>query len=348
VCWSIGAQALLWRAVTQAILRAGALLLVALVLGCSSSSKPTGAAQSPDASTGGTDAAGSADVSSPSDAGPSDASSLDAAAIVAARPYQLHVPSGYSASQATPLLVMFHGYGASGSLEEAYMQLTQTSDAHGFLYAYSDGTVDQPPDGAPGNRFWNATNACCNFYDSGVNDVQYFDAIVADVQSKYNVDPKRIFVVGHSNGGFMSHRLACDRTSTVAAIFSLAGAQWYDLGRCTPSGTVSVAEIHGNADETIFYDGGATQSGTYPSAPTTVTDWGSRNGCTGALTPTGQMLDLVADIPDAETEVSGFEGCPSGIDVQLWTMQGGDHEPIFNQPQWGEFVWGFLSAHPKP
>lgn len=322
------------------------LVLAFMALGCSSSSSSSPSAPI-DASTGGSDAGSGVDAPSTGEAS-ADAPSLDAAGIVAARPYKLHVPPGYDASKPTPLLFMFHGYGADGDIEEGYMQITTASDAHGFLYAYGNGTMSVPPDGGPGSRFWNATNACCDFYDPSIDDVQYFDAMLIDVRSKYNVDPKRIFVLGHSNGGFMSHRLACDRSSTVAAIFSLAGAQWYDLGKCTPSERVSVVEIHGDADDTIVYDGGTTQGGQYPAAPTTVTDWGTRNGCTGALTDTGQTLDVVATIGGSETHVAAFQGCPAGVDVQLWTMQGAGHIPIFNQPDWGERVWGFLSAHPKP
>lgn len=337
----------------QSILRVGSAgVLVtsgALVLGCSSSSPA--AAHGADASTAGNDAAagldGATSTTDADDGGIVEAG-IDAAGIVAARPYTLHVPSGYDASKPAPLLFMFHGYGVTGAIEEGYQQLTNASEAHGFLYAYADGTLDHPPDGAPGSRFWNATNACCDLYDAGVDDVQYFDAMLADIRAKYSVDPKRIFVTGHSNGGFMSHRLACDRASTVAAIVSLAGAQWFDLGKCTPTGPVAVAEVHGDADQTIIYDGGSTSEGTYPGAPTTVADWSTRDGCTGALSDTGQTYDLVADIAGNETHVSAYGGCPAGIDVQLWTIQGGDHIPIFNQPTWGETLWGFLSAHPKP
>jgi hypothetical protein len=72
------------------------------------------------------------------------------------------------------------------------------------------------------------------------------------------------------------------------------------------------------------------------------------NGCTGALAPTGQTLDLVADLPGSETTVEGYAGCPSGIDAQLWLVHGGIHIPTLNQPGWGETVWAFLSAHPRP
>jgi polyhydroxybutyrate depolymerase len=322
--------------------------LSGLAAACSSSSSGSHAGPA-DASTAGdgstaSDGSPASDSSSPSDAGTVvEAAAIDAAGIVAARPYTLHVPAGYDASKPTPLVFMFHGYGASGDIEEAYMQIAGASDAHTFLYAYADGTLDQTA-----SRFWNATNACCDLYDSGVDDVQYFDAMLDDVEAKYNVDRKRVFVIGHSNGGFMSHRLACDRTSAVAAIVSLAGAQWLDLSRCTPSGEVSVAEVHGNADTTIIYDGGSTSEGTYPGAPTTVTDWGSRNGCTGGLVATGQTLDIDSQLPGNETVVQAFQGCPAGVDVQLWTIQGGMHIPALSAPGWGELVWGFLSAHPKP
>jgi polyhydroxybutyrate depolymerase len=318
-----------------------ALALLTLSLGCSSSSSPSSAGQS-DASAGG-DVAAPVEASTDAADGGAEASSLDAAGIVAARPYTLHVPTGYKMGQATPLVVMFHGYGVTGDDQEAYFQLTNASDEHTYLYAYGDGTLDQT-----GSWFWNATDACCDLYNVPVDDVQWFDAVVADISAKYAVDPKRVFVVGHSNGGFMSHRLACDRSGTVAAIFSLAGAQWDDLSHCEPTDKVSVAEIHGNADMTIDYDGGSTSEGVYPAAPTTVADWAMRNGCTGPLAPNGQTFDIDTTLPGNETTVQVYGGCPSGIDVQLWTIAGGGHIPTLNQPAWGEDVWGFLSAHPKP
>src|SRR5205814_3467937 len=114
------------------------------------------------------------------------------------------VPPGYDATKPTPLLILLHGYTASGAQQEMYFKLGPVANAQGFLYAIPDGTVD-----GAGNRFWNATDACCNYFGSAVDDVAYLGAIMDDVGTRYNVDPKPIFVVGHSNGGFMAHRLAC-------------------------------------------------------------------------------------------------------------------------------------------
>ncbi len=326
------------------------LALQAMAAACSSSSASSSAAK-PRSDAGGAtvDAAPDSEPSTAPDSGASpgsdagsDAPAIDAAGIVASRPYTLHVPTGYDPKKPTPLLVMFHGYSVDGPSEELYMGLTAASDASTFLYAYGNGTVDKM-----GYRFWNATNACCDLDSIPVDDVTYFDAIVADVSSRYNVDRKRIYEVGHSNGGFMGHRLACDRASTLAAVVSLAGAQWDDPNECNPSEPVSIVELHGDADAVIDYDGGSTSEGTYPSAPATVNIWGAKDGCTGGLSLTGQTLDVDTTLVGSETVVSAFGGCPAGIDVQLWRIQGGSHIPTISHPGFAELVWGFLGAHHK-
>jgi polyhydroxybutyrate depolymerase len=313
--------------------------LLLLAAACSSSSGAPGGAL--DASAG-TDAGNPVDASAPVDGAPPP---VDAAGIVAARPYTLHVPIGYDPTKPTPLVVMFHGYSATGALGEAIMRLTPASDAHGFLYAYGDGTID-----SAGKHFWNATDACCNIDHSTVDDVAYFDAIVADVASKENVDPKRVYAVGHSNGGFMVHRLACDRAGEVAAIVSLEGATWNDASRCNPVSHVSVAEVHGDADPTILYTGGTdVDNAAYPSAPQTVATWAAKNGCTGTLADTGVTLHLdTSQDAGNETLVAAYGGCPGSMGVELWTVHGGGHIPWLAHPTWGDVVWAFLSAHAKP
>jgi polyhydroxybutyrate depolymerase len=299
-------------------------------------------------------AASSQDGSLASDASPSDSSSAgawspdatnaDAAAIVAARPYHLHVPPKYDSAKATPLVVMFHGYGATGDGEELYFDITETSDAQTFLYAYADGTLD-----SKAKRFWNATDACCDNEKIPVDDVAYFNAIVDDIAATHHVDAKRIFAIGHSNGAFMAHRLACDVAPRVAAIASLAGAVWNDPAKCQPANAVSILEVHGDADQTILYAGGTSSSGfPYPSAHATVATWAQKNGCSGALAATGDTKDLDTDLAGAETKVERYGACPTGVDVELWTIQGGVHVPQLGTPTWGNALWSFLSAHPKP
>ena len=258
------------------------------------------------------------------------------------RPYGLKVPAGYDARHPAPLVVLLHGYTADGAKQAAYFRFTEEADKAGFLLATPNGTRD-----LMGNRFWNATDACCDFFRSGVDDVAYIDTVIDEISARYAVDPARVFVVGHSNGAFMAHRYACDRSSRVAAIVTLAGMQWKDQSRCSPSSPVSVLHVHGRKDETVKYDGGTMpNAATYPGAVETVADWAQHNGCTGTLATTGRRFDLEGAIAGDETVEQAYTGCPAGTDVQLWTIEGGRHVPAFND-NWAAAIWAFMAGHPK-
>lgn len=273
--------------------------------------------------------------------GPADARILADAFDLTARPYDLFVPTGYTAGTPTPLVVVLHGYGADSSVQENYFQIQPIAESEVFLYAKPNGTPDSEL-----NRFWNGTDACCDLGGVGVDDVTYLRAVIDDVAASYTVDPKRIYLVGHSNGGFMSHRMACDAADQIAAIVSLAGVVWNDASRCNPSAPVSVAQVHGTADNVIFYGGGSIFSlPPYPSVDATITTWRTKNGCTGAGAPT--TIDLDTQVPGAETTVTPATGCAGGSTVELWRMEGSSHIPGLDLT-WGQRVWEFLDAHPKP
>ena len=274
-----------------------------------------------------------------------------AASPTANRPYGLKVPDGYDGGHPIPLVVLLHGYTSNGAQQAAYFGLAAEADRAGFLLATPNGTRD-----LLGNRFWNATDACCDFFHTGIDDVAYLDAVIGEIEQKYPVDRARVFLVGHSNGAFMAHRYACDRAGTVAAIVTLAGMTWKDQVRCpagspggsgaSPGAAVSVLHVHGRNDSTINYDGGATPEGTYPGALETVADWAAKDGCTGALAATGRRFDLDRTVPGDETAESAVAGCPGGTGVTLWTIEGGGHTPAFND-SWAGAIWSYLTAHPK-
>jgi polyhydroxybutyrate depolymerase len=230
------------------------------------------------------------------------------------------------------------------------------------LLVVVDGT--QNPDGA---RFWNAGGACCDLYDQSVDDVGYLDAVLDDLALHYRVDPKRVYVVGHSNGGFMAYRYACERAERVAAIVSLAGAGPADVTLCQPREPVAVLQIHGDGDEIVPYAGGNFSSPellatlkkrgfllppggphttAFAGAHATVAAWAARDGCSAEEQPGGAPIDLEARIPGSETVVTRYEGCKAGA-AELWTIRGGAHVPSLRL-DWAEQIVAFLLAHPKP
>jgi polyhydroxybutyrate depolymerase len=261
--------------------------------------------------------------------------------VLNARPYRMVVPDSYDGGAAVPFFILLHGYTASGLEQDLYFHMTDLAQAKGFLLATPDGLLD-----TLGNRFWNATDACCGTTNMKPDDVGYLTAIMDQVRLKYRVDPQRVYFVGHSNGGFMSHRMACERADRIAGIVSLAGAQWEDVSNCRPDDKVSVLQVHGTLDAVIPYDGG-TAYAPFPGAWTTVGDWATLNGCGTTTSSGGPNLDLDTVLIGAETDRTKYDGCPPGGAVELWTIEGGTHVPTFSS-EWGPDFYDWLMAHPKP
>ena len=259
--------------------------------------------------------------------------------LLEARPYNYNIPASYDPGTPAPLVLVLHGYSANGFVQSRLFGLIDGSEEHGFLLAYPDGLYN-----SKGTSYWNATDACCDVDGTNVDDVAYLSAVVDDMEAKYNVDPKRIYVVGHSNGGYMAHRLACDTGDRFAAIISLAGMVWKDPTKCPAEAHVSVLQIHGTADDTVLFEG----SSYYPSAIQTVTTWAEKNGCSGALAEDGVTMDMDVGVDGAETTLMTFAGCPVDGEVKLWEMTDAGHIPSVEATVWAAAMWGFLSAHARP
>ena len=243
------------------------------------------------------------------------------------RPFRLYVPSSYDGATPAPLVIGLHGYTSHSAELESYFRLAPHAEERGFLYALPDGTTDRG-----GDQFWNATNACCDLYGSGVDDSTYLSNLIEHVKASYAVDADRVFLVGHSNGGYMSHRRACEHADQITAIASLAGVLWADPSRCRPSRPVSVLQIHGTADEIVDYRGGVFSGGrAYPGAEETVAQWRALNGCSEAADTSTPPLDLDDAVREAETVVTVYaDGCRDGSRVALWSMEGSYHVPRLN------------------
>ncbi len=278
---------------------------------------------------------GGADTSSPG----TDAS---LGGIGGARPVGVHVPPGYVPGTPMPLVLAIHGYsGTGGEGIESYMKLTPLADARGFLYAHPDGTAD-----GTGNLFWNGTDACCDLFASGIDDSTYLSRLIDQIKAHFTVDPKRVFLVGHSNGAFMTFRMACDHADQIAAIATLAGATYKDVTKCTPKTPVAVLHIHGNTDDRNAY-GGGTILAPYPGAEEDVTDWAAYDGCSTTPDTSTPPLDLDTNLAGAETTITKYAGCKPGGHVELWKIEGGSHVPALT-PSFAPSLIDFFFAHPKP
>lgn len=256
----------------------------------------------------------------------------------------LYVPANYDKDTPAPLVVLLHGYTSSGKQQESYMKFSELVDTYGYLLAIPDGTRE---DSGRKVRFWNASEACCNFQGSEVDDSAYVLSIIDLVKADYTIDANRVYLIGHSNGGFMSYRMAYDHPETIAAIASLAGATLSGIDRPAPAGPVNVLQIHGTKDTTIAYDGGQIGATDYPGAKQSVERWAAYNGCEVEAITSDKTIDLDRRIEGAETTITQYSSqCNPGGAVELWTIEGGGHIPSLSDT-FNKQVIEWLLAHPK-
>lgn len=271
--------------------------------------------------------------------GESPGSSVEAHTIGGERTAKLLLPTNQG-DEPLPLVLSLHGYGADAETQDWYFGMSARIPAYGFALIAPQGTTD-----SQGNAFWNATDGCCNFYGSEVDDYAWLNQLVAEAREI--VEVSGVYVVGYSNGGFMSYRLACDGLDGLVAIASLAGSSYGDSGRCAEASPVSVLQIHGTDDMQIPYDGTLEYEGGYPGAVELVTRWAVRAGCNVDSVLVPGSLDLEATIDGAETSVLRIrDRCADGITIELWTIEGADHFPSF-QDDWPDRLLRWLFSESR-
>ncbi len=256
---------------------------------------------------------------------------------------QRHEPADLAAGERRPLILFLHGLGSSGKVAQLLGLPALAQRERVFLVA-PDGSVD-----AQGRRYWDAHPACCNFERRQQDDVARLAALLDAYAAEPHVDPKRLYVVGFSNGGFMAHRLGCKLGDRLAAVVSIAGSGPSSDEICTVPSSLSVLEIHGDADEIVRFAGGhlfdRPELPTHASAHETFDGWARRLACRGQPQP-GPALDLEAELPRSETTTENYPSCEHGS-VSLWVVHGGTHY-IGKGPAFREQIWSFLARSSRP
>lgn len=254
------------------------------------------------------------------------------------RPADLETPTTLTAGKQYPLIVLLHGFGANGFAQSAFFHMQKLTALDAALWIAPDGTTN-----STGKQFWNADPACCDLEGQNPDDVGYLGRLVEDIEAEWPVDPDQVFFIGHSNGGFMSYRMACERADLIAGITSLAGNAASTPSSCNPSRPVSVLHMHGTADATVPYTGGTTFGG--GGAVSSVEQWAAHDACGTTRTPT-VTLDLDTVVAGSETHGETTAGCGSDVAVDLWTMEGSGHIPGFNDMIPG-VIFDWLLAHKR-
>src|SRR5207248_1712283 len=109
-----------------------------------------------------------------------------------------------------------HGAGMNGRMMRWFTGLDRKADREGFIVVYPDGT------GSGSFLTWNA-GALFRLAGNRADDIAFLRELLDDLGKVVNVDPKRVFATGMSNGGMMCYRLAAEMSDRIAAIAPVAG-----------------------------------------------------------------------------------------------------------------------------
>ncbi len=255
------------------------------------------------------------------------------------RSYKVHTPASYKPETRTPLVLNFHGLGSNATQQEFFSNMIKASDAEGFIAVHPEGTGTT-------RQSWNA-GACCDAAAmTGVDDVGFVKAMLDKLEADRCVDAARIYSTGMSNGGFMSHRLACELSDRIAAVAPVAGVN--GMVTCNPTRPVPVMHFHGTMDMLVPY-GGMPSYG-FPPVDQMIGAWATRDACTDQPKETFMKGDATC---------MGRSACGDGAEVILCTIDGGGHTwpggfPVASLGKTStdldatSAMWAFFKKHPMP
>jgi polyhydroxybutyrate depolymerase len=225
------------------------------------------------------------------------------------------------------------------------------ADREDFIVVYPQGT----------NNFWNDGRERAPQAD----DVGFIRLLIAHLEKTLNVDSRRIYAAGISNGGMFTQRLACELGDKIAAMASVAASMPENYSvRCRPTDAISVLMIHGTDDPLVPYRGGALPPASniggkvWPVADT-IKYWAAHDKCSDK-----PNINYLPDKDSQDRTVTRHEeyvGCFRGTDVVLYVVEGGGHTwPGANQylPErvvgttardfdGSEVIWDFFKHHSK-
>ncbi len=268
------------------------------------------------------------------------------------RTYLVNLPTGYDDGNNYSLIIAMHGGGGSGEQFERSSLLSDKANGAGFIVVY--------PDGVQGNgvlkaRTWNAGSCCDYARDNNIDDVQFISRLIDKMIADYKINPKKVYATGHSNGGMMSYRLACELANKVAAI-APCGSTMVVTSPCNASRAVPVLHLHSEKDNNIPYQGG---SGSGPGtiglhlAPldSVMKLWSDKAGCTNPG---------VVEVSNNRYTLTTWTGCNNNVTIKYYLTKDGGHswpggkagsvigDPPSTAINANDLLWEFFQQHSLP
>ncbi len=186
------------------------------------------------------------------------------------RRFNIYLPDGSENIHKKPLVIMLHGYANTPESFATQTGFEKVACEAGYVVVYPAALSDAS--GSPG---WNS-----GLDTSEKDDIGYICALAEYIQNAFDCDPQRTFVVGFSNGAFMTHRIAVETDGKFAAIVSVAGmmtdATWMVRKE---HADIGVLEIYGTKDDVVPQKANGTdRTSIAPAIEEVMSYWADANG----------------------------------------------------------------------
>lgn len=169
----------------------------------------------------------------------------------------LHVPGAVEDGEAVPLVLVLHGSGSSGPVYLDRAGWAGAAERSHFIAVAPDAQRMRPlgvNQNAVNPRRWNSGQLKAGSERATIDDSAYLVELLDRVAERWPVDPKRVYVAGHSNGGSMAFRLVSERSDRFTAMASVAGHCW--ISDPAPAVPLPTLFIVGDRDPLMPLTGG--------------------------------------------------------------------------------------------
>lgn len=235
------------------------------------------------------------------------------------RYYLVHVPKLKQPKSGWPVVLIFHGGASNAETMVTFTGLNDKADKAGFVAVYPSGTGRTQR-----VLTFNGGNCCGRAMTEKVDDVKFVRSLLDDLESVVQVDRKRVFATGMSNGAIMSYLLASEMADRIAAIAPVAGPM--GTADCSPSQPVAVCHFHGSDDAFAPLAGGrgsrSISRTDFYSVDHSIQAWVKANRCKTA--PTVTSLPKSVDDGTSVTRAV-YSGGKKETEVVLYTINGMGH-----------------------
>ena len=188
-------------------------------------------------------------------AAPALACGPDSDCVVGDRTYRISLPEG----EVTGALVFAHGYRGKAAGEMRNKGLVQVAhDRSLALIALQSADED-----------WDLPHAPRRGDASSDAEMAYVDAVIADAEDRFGIEPSRLIASGFSAGGMMTWELICRRSAAFVGFVPYSGTFWSPIPETCEGPPANIVHVHGTEDPVVPMDGrpiADTRQGAVPEA----------------------------------------------------------------------------------